>query len=314
MQTHDCEPTLTDTQVLGFCRKGFLVLPEVVSEEINQRTVDYINSYTNEGAHEPTEILTEDWFVENVILNPQAAGAVRSLLGRHFAMPALMSNHRSAQPATPQTWHRDGGSLDERELHYLQVFYYPQDTPLEMGPTEILPGSHFISMRERHMGHYGQIRGAEYTVAPAGTIFLTVYGVWHRRARRTAPAEAGLRHLLKYNYWRTSPPARDWIIEPDFDLARVDYGVRDDLAEPYHSEFMWDSHQVAEMMFWLCGRKDEFNVMGGQGWPDGARPKRLGNESAFGFPGEITDKRFYRRRETTVGGDGAPVMREAAGG
>jgi hypothetical protein len=45
--------------------------------------------------YEPTGILKEDWFIENVILNPAAAGAVRCLLGRNFHLPILMSNHRT---------------------------------------------------------------------------------------------------------------------------------------------------------------------------------------------------------------------------
>ena len=42
-RTFDCDPTLTDTQVLEFCREGHLFLPGVVSDEINQRTCDYLN-------------------------------------------------------------------------------------------------------------------------------------------------------------------------------------------------------------------------------------------------------------------------------
>ena len=41
-RTFDCEPTLTDTQVLEFCRNGFLTLEGVVSDDINQRTCDYL--------------------------------------------------------------------------------------------------------------------------------------------------------------------------------------------------------------------------------------------------------------------------------
>ena len=41
-RTFDCEPTLTDTQVLQFCRDGFLNLEGVVPDEINQRACDYL--------------------------------------------------------------------------------------------------------------------------------------------------------------------------------------------------------------------------------------------------------------------------------
>jgi len=81
------------------------------------------------------------------------------------------------------------------------VFYYPQDVPPEMGPTELLPGSHFLYQREKHMAHYDAIKGSVLTAAPAGSIFLTSYNIWHRRGARTEPTS--IRNLLKYNYWRT---------------------------------------------------------------------------------------------------------------
>ena len=38
----DCEATLTDSQVLEFCRAGFLIIPAAVPPEINQRAIDYL--------------------------------------------------------------------------------------------------------------------------------------------------------------------------------------------------------------------------------------------------------------------------------
>ena len=35
--THDCQPTLTDTQVLEFCKSGFLKLEAVVPDWVNEK-------------------------------------------------------------------------------------------------------------------------------------------------------------------------------------------------------------------------------------------------------------------------------------
>ena len=35
------------------------------------------------------------------------------------------------------------------------------------------------------MGHYGRISESHHAVAPAGSIFLTVYNIWHRRSEST---------------------------------------------------------------------------------------------------------------------------------
>ena len=81
----------------------------------------------------------------------------------------------------------------------------------------MLPGSHFLFNLGAFMGHYGGIRGTASTAAPAGTIFITAYPIWHRRGASTAE---GIRNMLKYLYWRMVPPQRDWIVEPRFQPRR----------------------------------------------------------------------------------------------
>lgn len=280
MTTHDCPPSLTDRQVMEFCRNGFLVLEGVVPDAINRRTSRYLETNTH---YEPTEILREGWFVENVILNPRAAGAIRSLLGRHFHLPVLMSNHRVQAPSPAiGGWHVDGNSQWGPALNYLQVFYYPQDTPLELGPTELLPGSHLVFNQQRSMGHLGNIRGVYRSAAPAGTIFLTVYQIWHRRGSATG---SGTRNLLKYFYWRTEPPARDWVLEPEFDFATADFqGPGMTFGEQFR-----EGLDAAEMFCWLCGKHDQFQVLGGQSWPLPA--KRM--DTPYGFPAGLAGPNQY---------------------
>ena len=270
-QTYDCLPTLNHTQVMEFCKNGFLMLDGVVSEDINQKTLEYVNEHPG---GQPVEILLEDWFLDGVIKNPDAAGAVRSLLGKDFRLPNLMANHSVECPVEGQDWHRDGGSKFGPELQYLQVFYYPEECPREMGPTELLPGSHFLFSTPGYMGHYGNIKDSYYAVASAGSIFLTIYNIWHRRSASTVN---GIRNNLKYNYWRTSLPERDWLVDPNFDLTNADWalggsGIRDQFV---------DVVDAARMYTWLRGKSEFFNLIGGQGWPIGPH-RHLGE--AYGIP------------------------------
>ena len=78
---YDCPPSLDEFGVIDFCKNGFLLFPGVVSEEINERTIEFIETNPGPVDYEPSHILDEDWFVENVICQPEAAGAVRCLLG-----------------------------------------------------------------------------------------------------------------------------------------------------------------------------------------------------------------------------------------
>jgi hypothetical protein len=170
-ETYECEASLTDSQVLDFCKNGFLMLSAVVPDDINRKAVAFCDEFPST---EPSEILGEEWFVQNVICNPAAAGAIRSLLGADFHLPVLMSNHR-----------------------------------------------------------------------------------------RECPTGTGIRNLLKYFYWRTTPPQRDWIVEPDFDITTADYGSP---AARLTDQFR-DDIKVAEMFLWLCGQHDAFQNLGGQSWP-----------------------------------------------
>lgn len=252
--TYDCDPTLNDCEVFEFCRQGYLMLEAVVEDEINQRMMEYIAAHPDE--HQPLELLFADWFVDGVFKNPQAAGAVRALLGADFKLPQTFCNHRAACPAPAQGWHRDGGSIYTPRLDYLQVFYYPQDTPLEMGPTEVIPGSHFMHTKANYLGHIGSVKGKVSTTAPAGSIFLTIYSIWHRKGKSTG---SGFRNLIKYNYWRTAPPQRDWIVDPEFDFSWPSFS-----NPPYFEQFKCGI-AAAAMYSWLANTPYEHT--GGQCWP-----------------------------------------------
>ncbi|MEE2658755.1 MAG: hypothetical protein VX733_09650 [Candidatus Latescibacterota bacterium] len=274
--TYDCDPGLTDSEVVAFCRNGYLLLEGVVPNEINAKVQDYLGEDTY---YEPTGILEQNWFVEEVICNDKAIGAIRCLLGHDFHLPVLMSNHRVQGPYNAVGgWHVDGNYRFSPEVQYLQVFYYPQDTPSEIGPTQVVPGTHLIPHKARFMGHLNAIRGVASTAAPAGSIFITVYQIWHRRGPAKAKA---LRNMLKYVYWRTKPPQRDWIREDDFDLATADFNTP---ANQFVEQFRGNA-KAAEMFLWLCGEHETFQNVGGQSWPTPAH--RL--DKPYGLPEALSD-------------------------
>ena len=263
---HDCEPTLTDRQVIQFCRDGYMEFPGEVAQDVVDRAIAFIDD-NPDHRQQPVPLLEEDWFLEGLIFAPAVAGAVRSLLGKGFQLTRMLANHDGKCPEPqPLGWHVDGGNMHTYALNYLQVFCLMQDTTEDMGPTEVLPGSHFILGQSALVSHYGAIRGTKKCVGPAGTVFITCYPIWHRRSKATAAG--GTRHLFKYNYVRKSPPTRDWIIEPDFDPAV-------DTREFSHLEhgglFMrrniLDCYDAAHMYLWLCGLEREMVYLGGHTWP-----------------------------------------------
>ena len=216
-RTFDCEPTLTDSEVLEFCREGHLLLKGVVSDEINQRTCAWIDgdipanpSYIPDGlteadldrirfTHEPTSIFLEDWFIEHVLLNPQLAGAMRSLLGPNVGLPILASHHRARMPngsprlaprRRPHLW--PGAALFGGLL--LSAGHARGTGADRVGAWLAYPT--LVTATGK--------KGACFCDGPAGTIGIHHQSIMHRRGKSTAK---GLRRMLKYNYWRTAPPS-----------------------------------------------------------------------------------------------------------
>lgn len=260
-ETH-FEPSLKDQEVIDFCRNGYLMLPGVVPDATNRKVVDFLE-HTN-SSYEPTPIMEEEWFVNDVILNKAAAGAVRSLLGDKFTLPAIISNHRGPLPCGAQSWHRDGGSVYTPRLDYLQVFYIPEACSDDMGPTVLLPGSHFMRTKAPMMAHYGTLKGTVSTAGPAGSIFLTVYSIWHKRSAATSGPKgvSKFRNLLKYNYWRTQHPVRDWVTGDEADFSHTRFDPPSGGFEQFQGGI-----SAARMFCWLCGIEDEYEKKGGQCWP-----------------------------------------------
>ena len=260
----DCEPSLTDTQMVEFCREGFLLLPGVIPDEVNARARDWLDGsiapepawvpagMTDEdlarirASHEPSTIFLEEWFYRGVLLDPTVAGIMRSLLGRTVGLPVLASLHRVDCPEEAGGWHYDFDSVFGPELRFVEVFYFPQDTPPELGPTEVLPASPFERRR------VDDESATVATAGPAGTIGIHHQSILHRRGPSTA---SGPRRMLKYSYWRTTAPSRNWVREPDFDLPRADFGG--------HGAAMYAAH----IYKWLCGEGDDYRVIGSQAWP-----------------------------------------------
>jgi hypothetical protein len=250
--SHSCEPTLTDAAVAAFCRDGCLVLEGAVDDATNQRCFAFLDEHAaaNDAPElrpniaEPKALFHEDWFVEGVLLHPAVAGAVRSLLGDDFGLPILMSNHRASAPSKPgqraQAWHHDSDAHFGPQVECLQVMYYPQDTPESKGPTEVLMGSHHLPVSDRvttdwtTSEHAGSEQlaagnaGCKLMASGAGTVFITHYSLLHRRALAAPNGPECTRNMLKFCYWRQTPPRRDWLPSPaaEFSLETFDFGMQ----------------------------------------------------------------------------------------
>ena len=109
---------------------------------------------------------------------PQVQGIIESLVG-----PGSLYDHHAAHRVPPghlegQIWHADA-IIDTRVHFDVQLFYFPHDTPREMGGTMFLPGSQFRRIHESDIARYQNFVGQLPVVCKAGTLVVGHHGIWH---------------------------------------------------------------------------------------------------------------------------------------
>ena len=79
--------------------------------------------------------------------SPELVNTLSNLLGLEYRIHPHSRTHLRDKGAETTMWHVDihkGWSSQRYHKHYVIVSYYPQDTTIDMGPTEILPGRNII--------------------------------------------------------------------------------------------------------------------------------------------------------------------------
>jgi len=237
---NDIEPTMTDSDVMAFVASGFVILENVISDDIRRL-------YEDLPDRNLTSLVQTPEFVQGVFLNPKVAGAARSLLGVNFLVPTKAHHHLYCDPHPGQTWHSDGLSETGVGVSHLQCYYYPQQVDIEDGPTMILPGSAYRLVDREAISHYGDIVGQVSLTVPAGSVIMGHYGVWHKAGPKLNNRKRG---MIKFSYFRTVPPQRDWIAEVE---QTPEY--RDQQRLPYITEVeaYRDRIRCRRTWEWMCG-------------------------------------------------------------
>ena len=87
--------------------------------------------------------------MQEVISSPAVSGALQSLLGEGFALHPHTFLHNT-NAGMDQDFHKDGilpwngHAMRTHQPEYMLMLYYPQDTPEDLGPTEILPCTQYF--------------------------------------------------------------------------------------------------------------------------------------------------------------------------
>ena len=199
-----------DEQMRDFIANGYVTvkteLPRSVHETIYRKTQEFSEKEGNLG----NNILPRVPELQAVFDDPAVRGAFTSILGKNFVMHSHRHPHRNGPHSGGQGFHKDSYWGHEKVRHHLprwaMAFYYPQDTPVEIGPSAILSGTQYYSHRitetnDGEVALYGE----------AGTVSIIHFDLWHRAMANQTDKT---RYMMKFQFIRLDEPEEpEWNVE-----------------------------------------------------------------------------------------------------
>ncbi|MCZ6633377.1 MAG: HEAT repeat domain-containing protein [bacterium] len=220
---------LTDEQMKDFIVNGYISvhtnLPSSVHKNIYKQTETVFEKEGNPG----NNLLPRIPVIQEIFDSPPVQGALRSILGEEPYLQPHRHCHYNSPGSKGQKMHQDGGKRWSHHTRRLLAFYYPQHTPLELGPTGILPGSHYYNTPEG-------VRTIEECplCGEAGTVVIVNYDLWHRAMPNLSDKK---RYMMKFLFLRMSEPRK-----PSWDNQQTSWGSEDTGNHRRMFNHVWNWH------------------------------------------------------------------------
>jgi hypothetical protein len=189
---------LTDDEIISFIIRGYHIVHADFPAGFNEAIYAELGEITENPGD---AILDRVPKLYQVYDHPKVRGALASLLGHDFKMNGHRHCHVNPPGTRSQGWHQDGTNQRHHQLRTVLAMYYPQDVTAELGPTVILPGTHFRNAPTDRMATYANFREQVALTVPAGTVAITHYDIWHAA---TANRGERTRYMLKFLFSRGS--------------------------------------------------------------------------------------------------------------
>ena len=245
----DRENLLSDAQVLDFIAQGYHIVEPQFPTGFNASICAQIDALESSPGN---EILAHVPMLQEVYDHPQVSGPLASLLGEDFQMDGHRALHVNAPGSRSQTWHQDGTNVRHHQVWCVLAMYYPHDVPAAMGPTIIMPGTHFRNAPTDQLATYANIKGQVPLTVNAGTVAITHYDLWHAATRNKT---AQKRYMLKFLFNRVSAPhAPSWNHQPETAASTARTQIRKMVGiEGYNSDYYKEWELRKEMWDWIKG-------------------------------------------------------------
>ncbi len=238
---------LSDEQMRHFIEHGYVVLHTDFSEDFHAALNARIAAVMQREGNPGNNILPRVPEVQEVVKHPAFTGAVSSVLGEDYIMQPHRHCHYTEPGRKVQSWHKDSywGYARIRNHHqwWAMVFYYPQNVTAEMGPSGLLPGTHFYDKRPGD-----DTEQPLYLEGSAGTFALIHYDLWHRGGANQSQQN---RAMIKFQFTRVSRPQA-----PTWQNENVEWKSLNGEGPAHSHNSLW-----TEQWNWMSGRPHTLDSM-----------------------------------------------------
>ena len=235
----------SDEQMRDFIVNGYVTvkadLPRSVHETIYRKTQEFTAKEGNLG----NNILPRVPELQAVFEEPAVRGALTSILGQNYVMHSHRHPHQNRPHSGGQGFHKDSYWGHQKVRHHCprwaMAFYYPQDAPVEIGPSSVLPGTQYYSTRitENNDGELA-------LSGEAGTVTLIHFDLWHRAMANQTDKT---RYMMKFQFIRMDEPQT-----PEWNVSDASWKA-DDIPENGNPVALRHEGTWRHVWQWMTGNK-----------------------------------------------------------
>jgi HEAT repeat protein len=228
---------LTDAQMQRFIAHGYLCLPTELPDHFHHSIWEQCDRLIGTAANlnPGNNLLPAMPELNQVFADPIVRGALTSVVGPDYVMHPHRALHNNLPGSDAQHIHKDSywGYLRRVRNHrcrWAMIMYVPQATPIERGPTGVIPGSQYQSQRPDDT-LMPEVAGCLET----GGFLLIHYDIWHRKMKNFTNDK---RFMMKFEFIRMQEPE-----EPNWDHTdpawRLDEVPALDLSAVWRRQWDW---------------------------------------------------------------------------
>ena len=193
---------LTDAQMMDFVREGFAMFHlDDLPRSYHDGVIETLDKAFEQHGNPGNNMLPMCPQLSTMLNHPLVDGCLQSVLGSDYYVhlhrhPHMRDNVDEGPPGKVHGLHKDSmynsrfaadATRRQHRTRMCMLIYFPQDTPVELGPTAIMPRSHFLLHSPPggvNTVPYEPEAEAIHLAGPAGTVGIIHYDMLHSSSNK----------------------------------------------------------------------------------------------------------------------------------